>query len=298
MAENRVSIAAGNLSADFLPDSGMLGVSLRYRGKELLRRIDNLEEAKRKGSTAGIPILYPWANRLAGLAYRAAGREVKLDSASSQLHFDDHGLPMHGVPWGKLAWEVQTSRPDALLTALDWNSPELLQVFPFPHRVEMYAEIAADSLAMRTTIIANSRAPVPISFGFHPYFGIPDLPRTEWRLQLPRMRKLDTDERGIPTGSSEPFGPLDQPLANHSFDNGFALESESSSFVLSRADFEITIAFLEGFPFAQVFAPQGKEFIAIEPMTAATNGLVSGEDLRILPAGSNFQASFRITVRG
>jgi aldose 1-epimerase len=298
MTENQISIAAGNLSAEFLPDSGMLGVSLHFRGKEVLRRIDDLEAAKGKGSTAGIPILYPWANRLAGLTYNAAGREVKLHRNLSQLHFDDHGLPMHGVPWGKLAWEIRTLRSDAVLAALDWNSSEFLEVFPFPHRVEMWAEIAADSLTLRTTVFANSGCPVPISFGFHPYFGIPDVPRSQWRLQLPGMRKLTADDRGIPTGTSEPFGPLDEPLADHSFDNGFALESESSSFVLSGAPFEISVSFLEGFPFTQVFAPQDKQFIAIEPMTAATNALVSGEGLRTLPAGSNFLASFRIAVRG
>lgn len=297
MTEKRVSIASGNLSAEFLPDSGMLGVSLRYAGSELLRRLDDLETAKRKGSTAGIPLLYPWANRLAAPSYRADGRDVKLDPASAFLHFDDHGLPMHGVPWGKLAWDVQISRQDFLLAALEWNGPKLLELFPYPHRMELSAELVADGLTIRTTVLANSETALPISFGFHPYFGIPNVPRSQWRLQLPRMNKLVNDSHGIPTGSSEPFGPVDELLSDHGFDDGFALPGESSCFALSGANFKIVIDFLEGFPFTQVFAPPGKEFIAIEPMTAATNALRSGQGLRVLPAGSEFRASFRVSVQ-
>jgi len=75
----------------------MLGASLRRRGVELLGRVENLEAAAESGSTAGIPLLHPWANRLAGLEYRAAGRDVRLDGASPILHFDSKGLPCKEV---------------------------------------------------------------------------------------------------------------------------------------------------------------------------------------------------------
>lgn len=58
------------------PADGMLGASLRFRGVELLRRVDDLDAGRIEGSTAGIPLLYPWANRLDSLQYRAAGRQV------------------------------------------------------------------------------------------------------------------------------------------------------------------------------------------------------------------------------
>ena len=61
------SLAAGDLEATLLPQQGMLVASLRHRGVELLRRIENLEKAAASGSSAGIPLLHPWANRLASL---------------------------------------------------------------------------------------------------------------------------------------------------------------------------------------------------------------------------------------
>ncbi|HSO74770.1 MAG TPA: hypothetical protein VLU47_08025, partial [Blastocatellia bacterium] len=72
------TLVAGDLEAVFLPGHGMLGASLRHRNVEILRRIDDLAAAAARGSTAGIPLLHPWANRLAGSQYRVAGRDVNL----------------------------------------------------------------------------------------------------------------------------------------------------------------------------------------------------------------------------
>ena len=290
------SLVAGDLRAIFWPGSGMLGVSLQHRGAELLRRVEDLETARSRGSTAGIPLLYPWANRLASLNYRAAGRDVVLDPSSPVLHFDDRRLPMHGVPWGQLAWEIVTAKPDSLLARLDWNRLDLLAIFPFPHKLEMAATLSPNSLTLQTTVFANSGSSVPISFGFHPYFGIPQLPRAQWRLQLPRINKLHLDQRGIPSGTQEPFGPFDSLLGDKGFDDGFALIGAHSSFSLSGASGHITVTFLENFPYAQIFARKDKDFIALEPMTAPTSALTSGQGLQVLAPGGQFRASFRVTV--
>src|SRR6266481_5386439 len=89
------TLVAGDLEAVFLPAHGMLGASLRHKGVEILGRVEDLEAAAARGSSAGIPLLHPWANRLAEPRYRVLGREVVLDKSSPLLHFDEHGLPMH-----------------------------------------------------------------------------------------------------------------------------------------------------------------------------------------------------------
>jgi len=294
-ANSAVSLVAGDLLAMFWPKSGMLCVSLCHRGAELLRRIGDLKAAEAKGSTVGIPLLYPWANRLDSLHYRAGGREVVLDPSSRLLHFDDRGLPMHGVPWGQLVWEAVAVKRDSLLARLDWERPDLLAVFPYPHKLQMAATLVPDALTLQITVFAGE-ARLPVSFGFHPYLGLPQLPRQEWRVGLPVMRRLLLDARGIPTGGQEPFGPIDSALGEMNFDDGFAMMDARPTFSLSGAGRRITVTFLEGFPYAQVFAPRDKDFIAFEPMTASTSALTSGQGLRIVEPGLEFRASFRISV--
>jgi aldose 1-epimerase len=289
-------LTAGDLQATFWPAAGMLGTALRFRGVELLRRVDDLHAARIKGSTAGIPLLYPWANRLGSLQYRAAGRQVSLDTSWPRLHFDDHKLPMHGVPWSQLQWNVVSSHEDALTARLDWLSQELLAIFPFPHHVEIAVRLRPVDLEIRTTVFADSGSPVPISFGFHPYFGLPGIPRAEWTLHAPAMRKLALDPRGIPTGQETPSTPLSARLGDTGYDDGFALSDEQATFSIAGNGYSIAIEFQSGFPFVQIFAPKDKEFIAIEPMTAPTNALCSGEGLRVVAPAKQFIASFRIEV--
>jgi aldose 1-epimerase len=115
---------------------------------------------------------------------------------------------------------------DFIKARLEWSTSDLLAVFPFRHRVELEAILHPDGLTLETTLIASSEGPVPVSFGFHPYLGLPELSRANWRLELPAMRKLVLDRRGIPTGEEEPFGGFNAELGESSFDDGFALMEE------------------------------------------------------------------------
>src|SRR6266487_323086 len=156
------TLVAGDLEAVFLPDHGMLGASLRHRGVEILRRVEDLEAAAARGSSAGIPLLYPWANRLAEPRYRVLGQEVVLDKS-----------------WPLLRWVVREARQDFMAAQLDWFSSDLLALFPFRHRVELAVTLRPDGLTLETTVVASSEGPVPVSFGFHPYFGFPELSRSK-----------------------------------------------------------------------------------------------------------------------
>lgn len=290
------TLVAGDLEAVFLPGHGMLGASLRHRGVEMLRRVEDLDGAAANGSTAGIPLLHPWANRLAGARYSAAGRKVNLNLSSPLLHLDAGGLPMHGVPWSLLAWEVTEAKQDFLAARLDWSRSDLLTVFPFPHQLEMAATLRSDGLTIETTLIARPDGPVPVSFGFHPYFGLSELPRAEWQLELPAMRKLLVDSRGIPTGAEETVERLNKPLGDLDFDDGFALMAEQGSFSVAGTSRRITVQFFAGYPYAQIYAPRDKDYIAFEPMTAPTSALTSGRSLRLVGPGGRFQARFRVCI--
>jgi len=289
-------LVVGDLAAVFLPDRGMLGASLQHRGEEILRRVDDLEQSAAKGSTAGIPLLHPWANRLSAPRYLAAGREVVLDPRSPLLHLDEHGLPMHGVPWAQLAWEVNEAAPDRLTARLDWSRPELLAVFPFPHCLWFEATLRADGLTIRTTLTAGREGPVPVSFGFHPYFGLPGVPRAQWRLSLPTMQRLVLDRNGIPTGEHKAFEGFDGPLGDAVFDDGFARHAGTEGFTLAGGGRRVTVECLSGYAFAQIFAPAGKDFVALEPMTAPTSALTTGRNLALAGPGEQFSAAFRIQV--
>ncbi len=102
------------LQATFVPTAGMLCCSLRHHGEELLAQNAGVTAYAERGKTMGIPLLYPWANRLADFDYSVAGRTVVVPHDPTRIALDDNGLPIHGVIGGRQRWELtHTSDPDA-----------------------------------------------------------------------------------------------------------------------------------------------------------------------------------------
>ena len=109
------------------------------------------------------------------------------------------------------------------------------------------------------------------------------------------MSRFVLDGRSIPTGAEEPFAGLAGRL-DRDYDDGFAGLPSSPVFALAGGGRRLELAFLEGYPYAQVFAPPGKDFVCFEPMTAPTNALRSGHGLVLLAPGAAHAAAFRISV--
>jgi galactose mutarotase-like enzyme len=125
--------------------------------------------------------------------------------------------------------------------------------------VELAVTLGPTTLTIETALTAGPDRPVSVSFGFHPYIGLPRLPRADWRLELPVMRKLALDERGIPTSEETPFAGFDAALGEVGFDDGFALPEERVSMSLAGAGCRITVELVAGYQYTQVFAPADKD---------------------------------------
>lgn len=71
------------LTASFVPSAGMVGTSLADGGDEFLSQRRGLTAYVNDGKTMGIPILYPWANRLSANTYEVDGTIVSLTPAQA-----------------------------------------------------------------------------------------------------------------------------------------------------------------------------------------------------------------------
>jgi aldose 1-epimerase len=296
--------AGAALEATFLPGLGMIGCSLLHDDEQLLELRGGPAAYAERGSTFGIPLLHPWANRLDGFAYEVRGRHVELARDSPLLHLDENGRPIHGLLAAHPGWnvlEAVTDQDAARLHAeLDFGAhADLLAAFPFPHRLEYMATVAGARLSVRLTVTPTGDLAVPISFGLHPYLRLPHTDRRRWALELPVRRRLVLDQ-GLPTGQHEELAPgaLSGPLGDRVFDDCFdRLDGEQVVFSLADTRRRIDVEFVEGYDVAQVFAPPGSDFICIEPMTAPVNALCTGDGLRFAePGAPPFTAEFAIVV--
>ena len=290
-----VRLEQGDLAATFVPQLGMIGASLEHRGEELLGQRKGLPAYEAKGSTMGIPLLYPWANRLSGLSYAAAGKDVTLDADSPLVRLDPNGLPIHGLLAANPHWKLEDTSGTRITATLDFGAqPELLEAFPFPHELRLEIELTERALTIATTVDANAGSPVPVSFGFHPYLTLPNVAREQWRVELPVTTHLVLDDKGIPTGEAQSIEPYEGPLEDRTFDDAYA--GITAPFALEGGGRRIAVEFTDGYDYAQVYAPEGQALICFEPMTAPTNALVTGA-APMVDADSAGTSTFRIEVK-
>jgi len=295
------SEALGGVVATFVPEAGMVCCSLRHRGEQLLGQRGGLRRYVVSRSTMGIPFLHPWANRLGADRFELAGREMNLELEDLPLKRDERGLPIHGLLGAAPGWRVERhtelEHGGVLAASFPFDSyPHLLDAFPFPHRVAIEATLEEATLRIATTVEATGEVAVPISFGFHPYLRLPGVPREEWVLAAPVRERLALDPRQLPTGGREPCEIETGPLGARTFDQGFTAPEEGEPFALSGGGRRLELRLGAGYPFAQIYAPADTDAVAIEPMTAPTNALLSGEELPLVAPGERFAAEFSIAI--
>lgn len=287
---------SSSLTATYVPNAGMIGTSLSDDGVELLGQRRGLQAYVSNQKTMGIPILYPWANRLSSNGYGVDGAVVTLTPGTGGVRNDEHGVPIHGTLAAYPDWHVTTQLESQLSAELDFAArPGLLATFPFPHLLTLDVTLEHRTLTVRTTVTATTGSRVPMCFGFHPYLTLPDVPRAQWQIETPAMRLRPVNDWGIPTGATEEHEATTELLGDKTFDDGYDDVEPGSVFAVSGGDRRIEVHFDEGYTAAQVFAPGNDDVVCFEPMAAPTDSLRRG-GYRVVSPGESAVAQFRIKV--
>jgi len=158
-------------------------------------------------------------------------------------------------------------------------------------RVGLEIEVSATNLDL-----GEEAWDVPFAVGWHPYFWFgEDSNETldQWNLTLPAVQKVVVNDRLIPTGTEQFTSYKHQSLKDHKYDTGFIFDNKSAaeSSMPSPSDFTSftstkhkTILESPGknakiiiwqdkdkYDYFQIFTPDNRKSIALEPMSAVTN---------------------------
>jgi len=108
----------------------------------------------------GFPVLFPITGGL-------PDNQLPLPQGTFKL--GQHGFARQ-LPW---SMEPLADGRGVLLQLTD--TPETLQAYPFQFLLSMEVRLAAAALEICTTVTNRSDAPMPFSFGLHPYFNLSSL---------------------------------------------------------------------------------------------------------------------------
>lgn len=297
-----VVLAAGGYELTVLPELGLFGASLRKDGREYLHSWGS--DVYANGLWTGLPLLYPWANRLGTDRFAVLGRTVDVLEAPGLVR-DERGLAIHGSFTAVPGWEVEVLLADATRALcharFDLGAhPEQLAAWPFPHEVTVFFTVGPDGVRVATTVHANAGVDVPMSFGWHPYFQLPGVERLDLQVVLPAREHQVLDDRMLPTGETvhEPAGTIElEPRGGLvTFDDAFDVADHAVALLEGRwAPTRLVLRFEGGYHVLVVYAPLGEPFVCLEPMVTRTNALVDG-GVPVVPAGTSSTATFSVVV--
>jgi galactose mutarotase-like enzyme len=271
--------------------------SLRHRGVELIGERYGLAAYASCGTTMGMSVMHPWADRLSSWGYTACGATVRLP-VSPLLHTDRWGLPVNGVQACGHAWVLEDSGAAGESAWLDATlpfdmDPRRLELFPFPHRLHLHAEVTGGALCISTEIEATGSVPVPACFGYRLYLRREQLDG-DGTLVLPPRQRLVTDERLLPTGVTESHEMSAHTLGVDELHEVFVLGEDRCLTVAAGAR-RLTVEPLAGFPLAQVRTVASEPHVMLEALTATPDAL-SHDLFAAATPGRPYRAALRLSV--
>lgn len=282
----------GSATARIAPEAGFCCLSWIVDGREHLHLPVPEEEFRTKPKTGGIPLLYPYANRLRTDPW--PGRDdVKRDD----------GVPCHGFLLRFSSWDKLESSAHRAEATLEWSRhEELMSLFPYGHSLKIAFELGERSLRATTTVAANAGVDVPISFGWHPYLSLAPTPHEDLNLVTPMLRQVQLDAKGIPVRDRSGALQLDASknpsgsLAGRAFDDLYQLQERGAELQLMGDTAGIHMRLDSQWSYIQIYSPADADFACIEPMTAPVAALSDDRDHPTVKSGETFEATFEMSV--
>lgn len=279
----------GGVKLGLLPDFGGLINSLQLgRGapREVIAGFADADAARADVQYRGI-VLFPFANRIAAGKYTWLGEKYQFPINEPGL-----GNALHGFLYRMAPAKFEESREGdtATLTAIyDYTGDR--PYYPFPAQIAMQYTLAADSLTLTSVVTNKGDRPMPLSYGWHPYFTL-GAPADQLELTLPSARHILVDQHGIPTGREVP-AEVSGSLAGVKLDDHFALTAQSgiSEVRLWHPEQKRGLVIWQDaqqYPYIQVFIPPNRDAVAVEPMTSCIDAFNNGAGLITLPPGAAF----------
>lgn len=213
----------------------------------------------------GNPVLFPSPGPLAGERFERGGRTGSMKQ---------HGFARQE------RWSVVAQTDAAVTLELLANDATRAQ-FPWDFALHLRYALAGGTLTVATTVENRSATDLPFALGFHPYFHVPDADKARCRILTDATRAFDNVTKTM----IDVVSPID--LARKEVDLHLANHTPHEATLERASGDRIVVAGDAAFGRWVVWTLASKDFVCLEPWTAAANALNTGEDLLTVAAGAS-----------
>ena len=238
---------------------------------------------------SGVPILFPFPNRIREGRFSWNGKEYQLPCNDPTKKNTIHGFPCR-KPWRVVG--QGTDATSAWVTGEFQGSkdaPESRSLWPADYRLQVTCRFGQHSLRVEAEVANIDSVALPFGLGYHPYFRVPLLPeggegdcwvesvaREIWELResLPTGQRRPVDAaRDLTTGKrlseltlDDLFTDLESPpppTPDALYWRGAVRQGTAEVQVLTDAAFRELV----------LFTPPHRQTVCLEPYTCATDAI-------------------------
>jgi len=302
--------------ARIAPEAGNNCFQFRVHAGE--RRIDLLAGPadpallRQGGSSFGIPVLFPFPNRVRAARYRFGDREYTLEATNAPNHI--HGLVLNR-PW-KVDATGATPETGAWVRSVfrSEDHADVPSQYPFPFHLSLTYTLHEGTLRIDVAVENTGPTELPMGFGLHPWFPAPLVPegrREAVQVQIPAARIWELESM-LPTGRTLPAeGKFDlrrpTALEAREYDDvftGITVQDGGSECLMRDPTSPVDVVVRADHRFREwvLYSPLKRPVVCLEPYTGTTDAVnlqARGIDagLITLPAGQRWSASVSIFTR-
>ena len=309
--DDRVAVLAGHDSRlEVWPALGFTAYRWAVGGAELFYTAPTFFEEKRPTRT-GLPILFPFPNRIRDGRYSWDGRDYQLPLADPAKKNAIHGFACH-APWrivgegadADSAWltgEFHASR----------DAPHALDLWPADHRLRLTYRLLHHSLRVEAVVDNPDAKPLPFGLGYHPYFRVAPFGGPQALVTIAARKAWPLSEN-LPTGEPHPIdSTAGRPFADLKLDDALTdlhpLRVEDDLALIGQVQApaggpSLDLWAARDFRELVAFTPPHREAVCLEPYTCTTDAInlqQQGVDagLRVLQPGDHWQGDVEIIYK-
>ncbi len=277
---------------------------------ELLYQTPDLFDNGRP-TRSGIPVLFPFPNRIRDGHYTWEGRAYQLPKNDPAKKNAIHGFACR-YPWRVAGHGADQS--SAWVTGVfrcSQDGPDSLPLWPADHEIRLTYRLGPGSLRQEAEIHNPDRKELPFGLGYHPYFRMPFAASgnaDNCRLTVPAgsIWKL---EESLPTGERLPVDSscdLNQPrrfteLQVDTVLTDLPADSGERAVIEGAPGAALRMVADAGFRELVIFTPPHRQAFCVEPYTCTTDAInlqAKGIDAgwRVLPPGERLRAVVELRI--
>lgn len=255
---------------------------------------------KKKFSTGAM--LSPFTGRIPEGIYKFSGTKQTL-----KINKPSENVAIHGLVYDKEFSHLETeiSQDHASISFELEISENTLCGYPFSLKLVKKITLSDKGLEVKTMATNTGTTDLPFGDGWHPYFVLSGATSVidEYVLELQaksifrnNTKKIVTSKQKLPKQSK--LNPGNGVLSSRVFDNCYTDIKRTKDGIgeacLYSNQLKLVLWFDKSYSFVQIYTPDDRKSVAIEPMTCPSNSFNNEIGLRIIKPGRMFEGNYGV----